>query len=107
MLKRANLIKEQEEEKYETFNEKSFIEKKGNILKTEEELIDHENDELEDKVNFSSPRTIFSSILEIRNDAEIKVKLDKLRDKFNIHQFLRKEAKKRNNLKNVGRRKFF
>ena len=81
--------------------------KKNDILKTEEKLIDHENDNLEDKVNFSRPRAILSSILELKNDAEIKVKLDKLRDKFNINEFLRKEARKGNNIKNVGRRKSF
>ena len=107
LLRRANSIKEQEEEKYEPINEKSFIEKKNDILKTEEKLIDHENDNLEDKVNFSRPRAILSSILELKNDAEIKVKLDKLRDKFNINEFLRKEARKGNNIKNVGRRKSF
>ena len=99
LLRRANSIKENEEEKYDSFDEKSFIEKKDDILKTEEKLIDHENDELEDKVNFGRPRAILSSILALQNDAEIKTKLDKLRDKFNIHQFLRKEAKKGNNLK--------
>ena len=107
LLRRVNSIKEHEEEKYDSFDEKSFIEKKDDILKTEEKLIDHENDELEDKVNFGRPRAILSSILALQNDAEIKTKLDKLRDKFNIHQFLRKEAKKGNNLKNVGRRKSF
>ena len=107
LLRRVNSIKEHEEEKYDSFDEKSFIEKKDDILKTEEKLIDHENDELEDKVNFGRPRAILSSILALQNDAEIKTKLDKLRDKFNIHQFLRKETKKGNNLKNVGRRKSF
>ena len=107
LLRRANSIKEHEEEKYDSFEEKSFIEKKDDILKTEEKLIDHENDELEDKVNFGRPRAILSSILELQNDLEIQAKLEKLRKQFNINNFLKKEGRKGNNLKHIGRRKSF
>ena len=52
--------------------------KKNDILKTEEKLIDHEKDEIKDKVNFSRSKDILSSILELKNDAKIKIQLDKL-----------------------------
>ena len=106
-LKRANSIYDDEEEKYEPVNEKSLMERKNDFIMQEEKIIQHENDEFEDKVNFGRPRAILSSILELKNDAEIQAKLNKLRNKFNIHNFLRKQGKKGNNLKNIGRRRSF
>ena len=107
MLRRVNSIDDNEEEKYEPINEKSFIESKNDFIMQEEKIIQHENDEFEDKVNFGRPRAILSSILELKNDAEIQAKLNKLRNKFNIHNFLRKQGKKGNNLKHIGRRRSF
>ena len=107
VFRRANTIKNDEEEKYESFDENSFIRRKNDVLRTEEKIIDHENDELEEKINFGRPRVILASILELKNDEEIKNKLDKLRNNFNIPNFLRKEGRKGTNLKNVGRRKSF
>ena len=107
MFRRANSIKEAEEEKYEPIDEKSLIEKNNDLLVTKEKLIEHDNDELEERVSFGRPRAILASILELRNEAEIKSKLDKLRNKFNLNHFLKKEAKKGNNLKNIGKRKSF
>ena len=107
LFRRANSIKEEEEEKYDPVNEKSIADQKNEVLLTEEKLIEHENEELEERVNFGRPRTILASILEMKNDTEIKNKLDKLRNNFNINHFLKKEGRKGNNLKNVGRRKSF
>ena len=106
-LKRANSIYDDEEEKYEPVNEKSLMERKNDFIMQEEKIIQHENDEFEDKVNFGRPRAILSSILELKNDAEIQAKLNKLRNKFNIHNFLKKQGKKGNNLKHIGRRRSF
>ena len=52
MLRRVNSIYDDEEEKYEPINEKSFIENKNDFIMQEEKIIQHENDEFEDKVNF-------------------------------------------------------
>ena len=106
-LKRANSIYDDEEEKYEPVNEKSLMERKNDFIMQEEKIIQHENDEFEDKVNFGRPRAILFSILELKNDAEIQAKLNKLRNKFNIHNFLKKQGKKGNNLKHIGRRRSF
>ena len=58
-----NFVRKKIEKKAKKSNEKSLIEKKAIYLKKEEKLIDNENDELEDKVNFIKPGTILSSIL--------------------------------------------
>ena len=106
-LKRANSIKETEEEKYEPINENSFIERKNDIMITEEKVIEHDNDQFEEKVNFGRPRNILASILALKNDVEIQAKLNKLRNKFDVNNFLKKQGRKGNNLKNIGRRRSF
>ena len=108
-FRRANSINEQnqEEEKYEPINQNSFIEQKQDILITEEKLLERDNDEFDEKVNFPRPRTILASILKLQNDSEIQAKLNKLRNKFNINNFLKQQGKKGNNLKNIGRRRSF
>ena len=108
-LKRAKSIneKEHEEEKYEPIDQNSFIEKQQDILITEEKLIERDNDEFEEKVTFSRPRTILASILKLQNDSEIQAKLNKLRNKFNINNFLKQQGKKGTNIKNIGRRRSF
>ena len=108
-LKRANSIKDEnfEEEKYEPIDQNSFIEKKNDILISEEKLIERDNDEFEEKVNFSRPHTILASIMKLKNDTEIQAKLNKLRNKFNVNNFLKQQDKKGNNLNNIGRRRSF
>ena len=77
------------------------------IILTEEKLISQDNDEFEEKVNFDRPKSILNSILKLRNDSILEKKLKKLRDKFNLNHFLKKQAKKEAINKKIGRRNSF
>ena len=77
------------------------------IILTEEKLISQDNDEFEEKVNFDRPKSILNSILKLRNDVVLEKKLKKLRDKFNLNHFLKKQTKKGIITKKIGRRNSF
>ena len=105
-LRRVNSIKEESEKKYDS-NHDSFIEGNNNIMITENKKLNQDIEEFEEKVNFKRPKTILSSILELKNDLEVQAKLEKMRKKFNINNFLKKQGRRGVNTKNIGRRRSF
>ena len=79
----------------------------NDILLTEEKLISQDNDEFEEKVSFKRPRAILDSVIKLKDDIELQKKLKKLRDKFNLNKFLKRQEQEGTNIKNVGKRKSF
>ena len=106
-LRRVNSFHEEPKKRIDLIDKNFSIIDKNDIIKKEEKLIEYEDDEFEDKVNFMRPKNILASIIKLKDDEEIKTKLNKLRNHFNINNFLKNQVKKGNNLKNVGRRKSF
>ena len=77
------------------------------IILTEEKLINHDNDEFEEKVSFNRPKSILYSVIKLKENLELQKKLKKLRDKFNLNKYVQKQEKKGTNVKNVGKRRSF
>ena len=106
-LRRVNSFHEEPKKRIHMIDKNISIEDKNDIIKKEEKLIECDDDEFEDTVNFIRPKNILASIIKLQNDEEIQTKLNKLRNQFNINNFLKKQVQKGNNIKNVGRRKSF
>ena len=110
-LKRVKLVKDQnkEEEKksMDLIDDKNSELDNNEIILTEEKLIGHDKDEFEQKVSFTRPKVILNSILKLKDDVEVKKKLKKLRDRFNLNNFLKKQSKRGTNMKKIGRRNSF
>ena len=105
-LRRVKSLHNEIEKKYDSNND-SLIEENNDIMYTKQKIIKQDNDEFEEKVNFKNPKAILSSVLELKNDMEIQNKLENMRQKFNINNFLKKQERKGVNIKNVGIRRSF
>ena len=106
-LRRVNSFHEEQKKRIDLIDKNYSIVDKNDIIKKEEKLIEYEDEEYIENVDFMRPKNILASIIKLKNDEEIQTKLNKLRNQFNINSFLKKQAKKGNNIKNVGRRKSF
>ena len=104
-LKRANSLKDSSEE--DKNNESNSEIDNNDIIITEEKIIQHLDNKLDEKVSFQRPKAILNSVLKIKDDVLIQKKLKRLRDKFNLDNFLKKQKSRGTNLKNVGKRKSF
>ena len=104
-FKRANSIKDSSEE--DKNNESNSEIDQNDIIITKEKSISNANNKLDEKVSFQRPRAILNSIIKLKDDIQIQKKLKRLRDKFNLDNFLKKQERRGTNLKNVGKRKSF
>ena len=66
-----------------------------------------EKDNLYSKVQFEKPSSILTSILDLQKGKELQNKLDKMREKFKLDNFLEKEKENGINVDDLGRRKSF
>ena len=78
---------------------------KSDILISEKKNLISGEDNFEEKVNFLRPGSIFSPIIKLKEEKEIKSKLNKMQDKFSLTNFLRKELFKGTNMRNIDSRK--
>ena len=62
-------------------------------------------DELEEKVSYQRPISILTSIMKLKDDSEIEKKLKKLRDKFNLKNFMKKQKRQGENLEHVNQKR--
>ena len=104
-LKKANLINDSSEE--DKNNESNSEIDYNDIIITDLKMIKFGKNNFEEKFSFQRPRTILSSVLKLKDDVQMQKKLKKLRDKFNLDNFLKNQEKRGTNLKNVGKRKSF
>ena len=88
-------------------NTENSIRTKKDILLCKTKNIDHGEENYEEKVNFFKPRSLLSSIIQLKNDREVQKKLKKMQDTFNLKSFLKKESFKGINLNKIGRRNSF
>ena len=65
------------------------------------------NGELEDKVNYYKPSSILAPIIKLKNEVEIKKKLKRMQEKFNLNHFLKKERLKGTVMINLKKRDSF
>ena len=79
----------------------------NDIILTKDKIINHDNDEFEEKVSFQRPKSIFNSIIKLKDNIELEKKNKKLRDKFNLNNFLKKQNKKGVKLNNIKKRHSF
>ena len=103
----GNNINKDENEKNNIYEENNSFSSKNNILLCENKNIISKEDIFEDKVNIFKPSSILGSVIKLKNDKEIQIKLKKMQNKFNIRSFLKKEKNKGTNINNVGKRNSF
>ena len=88
-------------------NQNYSFENKKDILFCEKKEIGTDDKKLEEKINFYRPRSLLSSIINMKNDKDIQKKIKKMEDKFDINNFIKKEENKGTNLNNLGKRRSF
>ena len=74
---------------------------------TERNIILNADEGINEKARFKKPVAILSSVLKLQKDAEVQMKLDKMREKFNLVNFLKKETDKGTKINTLTRRKSF
>ena len=86
----------------------SFNSKKNeDILLCGKKEIDGFEIDFEEKVNYYKPSSILAPIIKLKNDTEIKKKLKKMQDKFNLKNFLKKEKIRGTNMSKINKRNSF
>ena len=92
---------------------KDEFDNKNNIIFTKDKLIvpyfdeleGKDFDEFEEKVSYQRPISILTSIMKLKDDIELEKKLKRLREKFNLNDFMKKQKRRGTNIKNVNQKR--
>ena len=86
-------------------NNSSIISESNSIIADKKLNLDDEN--IYNDITFRRPKTILPEIIKLKNDQMIKDKLQKMRDHFNLNNFLQKESLKGVPISTLGKRRSY
>ena len=78
----------------------------GTII-AEKNLLLNDANQITNKVEFKRPKSILPEIIKLQNDKDIQKKLEKMRQHFNLNNYLNKEINNGQLISNIGRRRSY